>query len=91
MLTAALGFELRPDKDVAFNMHKAINDLHLDRHLEVIGKIGEVFESVTYRSILCFKPSLYNPYNPPSSDGRKGISNRGFIGQYVRRLEGCIL
>ena len=54
MLTAALGFELRPDKDVAFNMHKAINDLHLDRHLEVIGKIGEVFESVIYRSIFMF-------------------------------------
>jgi dynein heavy chain len=41
MMTAALGYELRPDKDPSFTLHKALTELHLDEKIDVIAKIGD--------------------------------------------------
>jgi dynein heavy chain len=42
MLSSSLGFELRPDQDLTFTLHKAVHELQLVNHLEVISKIGEM-------------------------------------------------
>jgi dynein heavy chain len=42
MLSSSLGFELRPDQDLTFTLSKAVNELRLVEHLDVITKIGEM-------------------------------------------------